>query len=377
MSPQAAWQQARYARLQTLGLFAAIGILAGVVAIPAMAQQVTNQNPVAVADSATTAEDIAVIIAVLANDSDPEGNTLTVSGTTNPTHGTIAVNAGNTITYTPTANFHGTDSFTYVVSDGNGGTSSGVVTVTVTPVNDAPVAVADTGTANAGTATVAVLLNDTDADGDTLSVTAVTQGAHGTVAASAAGVIAYTPTAGFSGTDTFTYTISDGHGGTATGTVVMTVTAGNRAPVATNDSLSLRQDTSKTVVVLLNDTDPDGDSLLVTTVTQPAHGTVVLNANSSITYTPAAGYLGPDSFTYTVMDPSGATAIGTVAISVTVRGASDDRPDRTDVDSCKKGGWVELGFRNQGLCVSAAVRGADLDAAADAQPGHGRGRGRD
>ncbi len=366
MSPQAAWQRARYARLQTLGLFAAIGILAGAIAIPAMAQQVTNQVPVAGADTVTTAEDTATTVAVLANDTDADGHTLTVSGTTNPAHGTVAVNAGSTITYTPTANYHGADTFTYTVSDGNGGTATGVVSVTVTPVNDAPVAVADTATAAAGTSTVTVLANDTDADGDTLAITAVTQGAHGAVAASAAGVIVYTPAVGFSGTDAFTYTISDGHGGSATGTVVMTVTAANRGPVATNDSLTLKQGTSKTVVVLLNDTDPDGDSLLVTAVTQPAHGTVVLNASSSITYTPAAGYVGPDAFAYTAMDPSGATAVGTVSVTVTAKtNANDDDDDDEDGDSrahkelCKDGLWRLLGFKNQGQCVSTSVRFAN------------------
>ncbi len=92
----------------------------------------TNDGPVAVADAATTAEDTAVSIAVLTNDSDLDGDTLTVSAATTPAHGTAAVNPDGTITYTPAANYNGADSFSYTVGDGNGGTATATVSVTVT-----------------------------------------------------------------------------------------------------------------------------------------------------------------------------------------------------------------------------------------------------
>ena len=122
----------------------------------------TNDGPVAVDDAATTAEDTAVIVAVLTNDTDLDGDTLTVSAATAPAHGTATVNADGTITYAPAANYHGADSFSYTIGDGNGGTATATVSVTVTPTNDGPVAVDDAATTAEDTAvSVAVLTNDT------------------------------------------------------------------------------------------------------------------------------------------------------------------------------------------------------------------------
>jgi hypothetical protein len=186
----------------------------------------TNRPPVAVNDSASVAEDGAVNVAVRANDSDPDGDALTVQSVGQPANGTAAINADGTVRYTPRANFHGADSFSYTISDGRGGTASASVAVTVTPVNDNPVAVNDSATTPAGTpVSVAVLANDSDLDGDALSVTAVTNGANGSAVRNANGTVTYTPNAGFSGADSFTYTVSDGRGGTATGTVSVTVNA--------------------------------------------------------------------------------------------------------------------------------------------------------
>ncbi|MGJ0490379.1 Ig-like domain-containing protein [Methylobacter sp.] len=191
-----------------------------------------NAAPVAADDSATTAEDTAVNIAVLDNDSDEDGDPLTVT-LNQPASGAATVNADNTVNYTPNANFNGTDGFTYTVSDGKGGSATATVTVTVTAVNDNPVAVNDTATTNAGTAvTVPVLGNDSDVDGDALTVTAATSPANGT-AAIAGSSITYTPNAGFSGTDTFQYTISDG---TLTATASVTVTVN---PVAVTDQVTV------------------------------------------------------------------------------------------------------------------------------------------
>src|SRR5207249_4616770 len=111
------------------------------------------------------------------------------------------------------------------------------------------------------------------------------------------GTITYTPSAGYHGADSFTYTISDGKGGTATATVNVTI---NAPPVAVNDSATTQQNTAKTISVLANDNDPDGDPLTVTGATAPAHGSVVVNGDGTITYTPSNGYHGVDSFTYTI-----------------------------------------------------------------------------
>jgi len=123
---------------------------------------------------------------------------------------------------------------------------------------------------------------------------------HGVAAVLADSTITYTPEANFNGVGGFTYMVSDGHGGTATSSVSVTVTPVNDAPSAADDVAVTAGDTAVTVQVLANDSDPDGDSLLVSTVTAPQHGTVAVNADGSVEYTPAASYLGTDSFGYTI-----------------------------------------------------------------------------
>ena len=115
------------------------GTLTSNVATVSITVNAANDAPVAHADSVTTNEDSAVTFAVLANDTDVDGDSLAVTGATNGAHGTTTANADNTISYTPGANYFGPDTFTYTVSDGHGGTATGTVTVTVQSVNDAPV----------------------------------------------------------------------------------------------------------------------------------------------------------------------------------------------------------------------------------------------
>jgi hypothetical protein len=277
-----------------------------------------NDSPAANDDTATTDEDSSVSIAVLDNDSDPETDPLQMVSTTQGTNGSVAINPDQTVSYTPAANFHGTDSFTCTISDGNGGTATATVTVTITPVNDTPVANDDTAlVAEDGTVAVPVLANDDDADDDTLTVASVTQGAHGAVVINANQTVTYTPVANYNGTDTFTYTVSDGNGGSATATVTVTIGADNDAPVAGADSATTPEDTAVTVTVLANDTDADNDALDVVSVTQGTNGTVTLNADETITYTPALSFYGTDTFTYTVGDGNGGSATATVTITIT------------------------------------------------------------
>ena len=183
-----------------------------------------NLAPDAQNDVATTAEDTSVTINVLGNDTDIEGDTLTVTGATSP-NGTVTVNPNGTITFTPAENFNGDATIEYTISDGNGGTDTATVAVTVTPVNDAPDAKNDSSQTDFNTAVVVnVLANDTDVDGDTLTVTGATS-PNGTVTVNPNGTITFTPTTGFSGDTTVDYTISDGNGGTDTATVTITVGA--------------------------------------------------------------------------------------------------------------------------------------------------------
>jgi hypothetical protein len=290
--------------------------------VRAFAITVPNQPPVAANDSRSTPEDTAVVVTVLANDTDPDGNPLQVTAAGTPAHGTAAVNADGTITYTPAANYAGPDAFTYSISDGNGGTATGTVNVTVTPVNDPPTATADTLTVaedDAATA-VDVLANDSFAPdiGETLAVAAVATPAHGT-ATLVGGVVRYAPAANYTGPDSFTYTLSDGNGGTATGTVTVTVTPVNDPPPANDDAVTVAEESGATAVdVLANDSpNPDaGETLTVTAVTQPAAGGSVTLTGGVVRFTPAANFSGATSFTYTVADGNGGTATATVSVTV-------------------------------------------------------------
>lgn len=192
-----------------------------------------NQAPTPQNDTAATLEDTAVTIAVLGNDTDPDGNTLSIASVGLPSNGSVAI-SGNSVVYTPKANFHGTDSFNYAVTDG-GILASALVTVTVAAVNDAPEAVNDSATVKKNEAkTIDVLSNDSDVDGDTLTLQAVSAPTHGT-AVIASGKVIYTPATDYVGADAFTYVISDGTV-TDTATVSVTVKEGTTRPVADRDA---------------------------------------------------------------------------------------------------------------------------------------------
>lgn len=187
-------------------------------------EQASNQPPVAIADSASVVASGTVDISVLANDSDPNGNTLTITNVSSPSAGTATALTGPTrIRYVATA-AAGTRTFTYTISDGQGGTASATVTVTVTSSNQPPVANPDDASATPfGSTSIMVLANDTDPNNNTLTVTAVGTPTGGSVSiGSGGGYVVYTPP-GTPGTYTFGYTISDGAGGTASSTVTVYV----------------------------------------------------------------------------------------------------------------------------------------------------------
>lgn len=191
-----------------------------------------NDNPTVGNDSYTIAEDgtltVPVATGVLANDSDIDSTTLTVAVVTAPTHGTLTLNSDGSFVYKPAANYFGADTFTYRTSDGNGGFTNGMVSLTVTAVADAPVGVNDSFTApNDGTATTLnVLANDTDADGtSSLKVTAVSTGSLGgtiTISADGRSLVYKAPLEGI-GNDIFTYTVKDAEGNSSTATVTVNV----------------------------------------------------------------------------------------------------------------------------------------------------------
>jgi hypothetical protein len=192
-----------------------------------------NSPPVATDDLAATDEDIAVTVDVLSNDSDPDSDPLTIDSVTQGSNGSVVDNGDGTVTYTPDANFNGNDSFTYTINDGRGGTDTATVSVSAAAVNDAPVATDDTAATTPDTPVIVdVLANDTDVDLDTLSIHSVGAASNGTVTVGGS-TVTYTPDAGFTGTDSFDYTVSDGNGGFDTGTV--TVSVGNETAIYVYD----------------------------------------------------------------------------------------------------------------------------------------------
>ena len=199
----------------------------------------SNAPPVANADAYGVSEDGTLIVAapgVLANDTDADGDPLTAVLVAGPTHGTLTLNPDGSFTYTPAANFNGTDTFTYKANDGAADSNTVTVTITVNPVNDAPVAVSDTYSTPAGTpltvAAPGILANDTDADGDPLTAVLVTGPANGALTSNPDGSFTYEPDAGFTGTDSFTYQASDGADDSNVVSVTITVLSGNQPPVA-------------------------------------------------------------------------------------------------------------------------------------------------
>ena len=235
-------------------------------------------------DQDSTAND--VTSAILANDTDTEGDSLSVAARDNATGGSVDV-TGGVVTFTPTADECGTGEggFDYVVDDGNGGTDTGHVTVDVNcELNVAPVANDDTVPATEDTDAVIaggdLTGNDTDGNGDALTVNAVSNPTGGTVDVTA-GTVTFTPTADLcgDGAGSFDYLVVDGNGGSDTGHVTVDITCVDDAPVANDDSVTVAQDSSAndvTATLLDNDTDPEHDTLSVSGIASDAGGTADL-----------------------------------------------------------------------------------------------------
>lgn len=213
--------------------------------------------------------------------------------------------------------------------------------------NQPPVAEDDEYSVDAGAPTdLDVLWNDSDPDGDPLTITAVTGPSNGSTML-AGDVITYTPNAGFTGDDSFTYTISDGNDHSDTATVTVTVEAPSADPVAADDTATTPMDAAITIDVLANDTPSDAaNALAVTSATTPSSGSVVVNADDTITYTPDAGFSGTDTFDYTVSEDGAGTATATV--TVTVQSSSGNG----NGNGCADGEWVDLGFNGLGFCIA-------------------------
>ena len=289
-----------------------------------------NDPPVAVVDAVTMLEDTLLEnINVLGNDSDVDGGPLTVIGALSAEGAEVSVNADGTVNYQPNANFNGVDTITYTVSDGAGGVTTGELKITVQAVEDAPVAANDGIDAIEDTLleNITVLENDTDADGDLLTVTTAVSTAGGAVSINADGSLNYQAPANFTGEDTITYTISDGNEGVSTATVTVTVASVNDAPVAA----AANEGTSEEAVlngVVPAATDIDGTIVSYALVNDVAEGRLTLDVDGSYRFDPgsdfedlAEGDSRAVTFTYTATDNEDqSSAPATVTITVTGTG---------------------------------------------------------
>ena len=293
-----------------------------------------NTPPIAPNKTYSTAEDTtfnhSAADGLLVGSFDGDGDALTASLETPPSHGNATVNADGSFTYIPTPNYFGVDSFTFSVFDGTDRSPPATVTITVTPRQDAPIGNSDQYfvTPNSSlsvNATLGVLANDVDVDGDALSSTLVSTTTNGTLSLNANGSFSYSPNNGFQGTDIFRYRASDGGRQSAPITVLITVDA---PPIARNDpNYATTEDIQLNVTaaqgLLANDTDAESDSLTAHVVTPPSFGVLVLNPNGSFSYTPFANYEGIDSFTYRANDGDQSSGLATATISVS---AVNDAP---------------------------------------------------
>ncbi|HIF9323379.1 TPA: Ig-like domain-containing protein, partial [Photobacterium damselae] len=227
----------------------------------------------------------------------------------------------------PNPDFNGEDSFTVVVDDGNGGTDTIMVTVNVTPVNDAPVG-EDVSAETQEETAVTGQLTATDVDGDNLTFKPGSDPTNGQVTVNPDGSWEYVPNSDFNGEDSFTVVVDDGNGGTDTITVTVNVTPVNDAPVGENVTTETQEETAVTGQLIA--TDVDGDNLTFKPGTNPENGQVTVNADGSWEYVPNADFNGEDSFTVVVDDGNGGTDTITVTVNVT---PVNDAPVGEDVSA--------------------------------------------
>ena len=265
------------------------------------------------------------VLNVLANDSDPDGDSLNIIDISTPSNGSAVIN-GNEIIYTPAVGFTGTDSFSYMIDDGFGGQQSAQVNISIAatpPPNQAPAAADDSAEVDSGESVlISVLDNDSDPEGEALVIINVSSPVAG-LAEIVGQQISYTAPSDFSGTDTFSYTIADPAGNQSTATVTVVVnevdtTVDNQPPIAVDDTAMAMGANPISIDVLANDSDPENDALTVVSISQPGAGTRVLelNADGTITFQADFMFMGMTSFTYTIEDTAGNSATATVMVMI-------------------------------------------------------------
>ena len=287
-----------------------------------------NRAPEANDDTIATDEDTAVTIDVLANDTDPDGDTLTITEATVPAEqGSVEIVNGQLV-FTPADDFNGEATISYTVSDPDGNTDTANVVVTVNPVDDAPEALDDTATTDEDTAvTIDVLDNDSDPDNQPLTITEATVPAEQGSVEIVNGQLVFTPADDFNGEATISYTVSDPDDNMDTANVVVTVSPVDDAPEALDDTATTDEDTAVTIDVLDNDSDPDNQPLTITEATVPAEQGSVEIVNGQLVFTPTPDFNGEATISYTVTDPDGNTDTANVVVTVN---PVDDAPEALD-----------------------------------------------
>jgi VCBS repeat-containing protein len=329
--------------------------------------------PVGAADQYAALEDEVLVVTaaqgVLANDTQEAGLPMTVRLVSGPSGGSLNLAADGGFSYRGDTNWHGTDSFTYVAVTQGRDSAPITVTLVVAAVNDAPVArndvLATTEDAPLAISQAQLLGNDTDIDGDVLAVLGIARGPdHGTLTQNADGSFTYTPHANYVGSDSFAYRATDG-AATATATVTLTITGADDPVTAIADSYSGFEDTALSVNasqgLLANDLVPDGGGQVVAgTFATAQGGSVTIQADGSFSYQGAADFFGTDSFTYTLRDADGDTAIGTA--SVTLADLGEGPPAGGLGALAAAGGAVRLlGVASSDAAGGAVAAGRDVN----------------
>lgn len=288
-----------------------------------------NNPPVARNDFYTLAEDSHIQIGeaegLVKNDYDLENDPLTVGPVTEPIHGEVTMDTNGAFTYVPDPDFFGNDTFIYQASDGANTSNLATVTFTVNPIPDPPVARPDAYPAQEDLilnipVDQGLLANDYDVDNDVLTTHIVDWPAHGQVDINPDGSFSYLSQNNYNGPDTFTYRNFDGLFYSAEVAVSLTIAPVNDRPIVQNDNYETDEDVTLTVDaglgVLTNDYDLEDDPLTAAVLNNPAHGTLVLSPDGSLTYTPAVNYHGPDAFRYRANDGLEISSPGVVLLTI-------------------------------------------------------------
>lgn len=314
-----------------------------------------NRAPVAQDAALSTRHDQSISSTAIATDADGDTLTFTVSG--QPSHGSVTLNSSGAFTYTPASGFIGADSFTFAVRDAYGASDNGVISISVT--NAAPVPAA-TAWSTLEDKSIAGSLSGSDGDGDALTFALAAAPLHGAAIVNSNGSFTYTPTANWSGTDSFTFTVGDPFCTSAPAVVMITVTPVNDPPTANDLTVATQENLPLTRVVTGQDV--DGDPLSYRLIDNPTNGTINLLPNGSFTYVPGANWFGTDDFTFAAYD--GTTLSAPAAVTIMVNAVNHTPVAQNLIVACD-----ELG-------AAAAVTATDADfdyltCAAINQPAHG------